>query len=179
MDGSGVGQENLFNVLKAYSLLVFHLRLIILIHHCLQLRYVSWILSRFTVFDCNSSAHSKFCLHYAMVPHRTFKMPDEEAFGELVRLMWTYDLRGHFLPEMPKLQLRLVCNFLSSFTSYCHSRSLLNAVPSMMLSLIRLSFDIDKVLFSLSDWWRRCYLSSTSTSFDKVSNRVCLLRSGS
>lgn len=35
-------------------------------------------------------------------------MPDEEAFCLLVRLMYTYDLRGHFLPEMPKLQLRLV-----------------------------------------------------------------------
>jgi hypothetical protein len=35
-------------------------------------------------------------------------MPDEEAFSLLVRLMHVYDLRGHFLPEMPKLQLRLV-----------------------------------------------------------------------
>ena len=35
-------------------------------------------------------------------------MPDEEAFCLLVRLMHSYDLRGHFLPEMPKLQLRLV-----------------------------------------------------------------------
>lgn len=37
-----------------------------------------------------------------------FQMPDEEAFCLLVRLMHSYDLRGHFLPEMPKLQLRLV-----------------------------------------------------------------------
>lgn len=35
-------------------------------------------------------------------------MPDEEAFCLLIRLMYSYDLRGHFLPEMPKLQLRLV-----------------------------------------------------------------------
>jgi hypothetical protein len=35
------------------------------------------------------------------------KMPDEEAFCLLVRLMHSYDLRGHFLPEMPKLQMRL------------------------------------------------------------------------
>jgi hypothetical protein len=35
-------------------------------------------------------------------------MPDEEAFCLLVRLMYSYDVRGHFLPEMPKLQLRLV-----------------------------------------------------------------------
>jgi len=34
-------------------------------------------------------------------------MPDEEAFSLLVRLMSVYDLQGHFLPEMPKLQLRL------------------------------------------------------------------------
>ncbi|ELU38214.1 GTPase-activating protein [Rhizoctonia solani AG-1 IA] len=49
-DGSGVGQENLFNVLKT---------------------------------------------------------PDEEAFCVLCRLMHSYDLRGHFLPDMPGLQLRL------------------------------------------------------------------------
>lgn len=35
------------------------------------------------------------------------QMPDEEAFCLLVRLMQSYDLRGHFLPEMPQLQLRL------------------------------------------------------------------------
>lgn len=35
-------------------------------------------------------------------------MPDEEAFCLLVRLMQSYDLRGHFLPEMPRLQLRMV-----------------------------------------------------------------------
>jgi len=34
-------------------------------------------------------------------------MPDEEAFSLLVRLMSVYDLQGHFLPDMPKLQLRL------------------------------------------------------------------------
>lgn len=51
-------------------------------------------------------------------------MPDEEAFSLLVRLMYSYDVRGHFvsrifnleachltsfqLPEMPKLLLRMV-----------------------------------------------------------------------
>ncbi|KAG8752810.1 GTPase-activating protein, partial [Ceratobasidium sp. 428] len=34
-------------------------------------------------------------------------MPDEEAFCVLCRLMHSYDLRGHFLPDMPGLQLRL------------------------------------------------------------------------
>jgi hypothetical protein len=43
-------------------------------------------------------------------------MPDEEAFSLLVRLMYSYDLRGHFLPEMPKLQLRLVRTVPSSLT---------------------------------------------------------------
>lgn len=43
------------------------------------------------------------------------QMPDEEAFSLLVRLMYSYDLRGHFLPEMPKLQLRLVCLVTLSF----------------------------------------------------------------
>ena len=42
-------------------------------------------------------------------------MPDEEAFSLLVRLMYSYDLRGHFLPEMPKLQLRLVREPLALF----------------------------------------------------------------
>ncbi|KAJ7703168.1 rab-GTPase-TBC domain-containing protein [Mycena rosella] len=75
-DGQGIGQENLFNVLKAYS-----------IHdpavgYCQGLPFVVAIL--------------------------LLNMPDEEAFSLLVRLMQVYDLRGHFLPEMPKLQLRLV-----------------------------------------------------------------------
>ena len=34
-------------------------------------------------------------------------MPDEEAFCVLVRLMQSYDLRSHFTPNMPGLQLRL------------------------------------------------------------------------
>ncbi|KAJ1828346.1 GTPase-activating protein [Coemansia sp. RSA 2599] len=34
-------------------------------------------------------------------------MPDEEAFCVLARLMYTYGLRGHFLPTMDDLQLRL------------------------------------------------------------------------
>jgi hypothetical protein len=43
-------------------------------------------------------------------------MPDEEAFSLLVRLMSVYDLQGHFLPEMPKLQLRLVSEINSLFS---------------------------------------------------------------
>ncbi|KAM6502265.1 Rab-GTPase-TBC domain containing protein [Amanita muscaria] len=74
-DGSGIGQENLFNVLKAYSLYDPQ------VGYCQGLPFVVAIL--------------------------LLNMPDEEAFSLLVRLMHVYDLRGHFLPEMPKLQLRL------------------------------------------------------------------------
>ncbi|KAK7057167.1 ABC1-domain-containing protein [Favolaschia claudopus] len=75
-DGQGIGQENLFNVLKAYSIYDEA------VGYCQGLPFVVAIL--------------------------LLNMPDEEAFSLLVRLMQVYDLRGHFLPEMPKLQLRLV-----------------------------------------------------------------------
>jgi len=70
-----VGQENLFNVLKAYSLYDTQ------VGYCQGLPFVVAIL--------------------------LLNMPDEEAFCLLVRLMHSYGLRGHFLPEMPGLQLRL------------------------------------------------------------------------
>ncbi|VDB87458.1 unnamed protein product [Peniophora sp. CBMAI 1063] len=72
---TGLGQENLFNVLKAYSLQDPA------VGYCQGLPFVAAVL--------------------------LLNMPDEEAFSLLVRLMHSYDLRGHFLPEMPKLQLRL------------------------------------------------------------------------
>lgn len=55
------------------------------------------------------------------------QMPDEEAFCLLVRLMHSYDLRGHFLPDMPKLQQRLVSGDIVQsitclFTFYYSSR---------------------------------------------------------
>ncbi|KAJ6499919.1 rab-GTPase-TBC domain-containing protein [Mycena vitilis] len=74
-DGQGIGQENLFNVLKAYSIYDEP------VGYCQGLPFVVAIL--------------------------LLNMPDEEAFSLLVRLMEVYDLRGHFLPEMPKLQMRL------------------------------------------------------------------------
>lgn len=74
-DGQGIGQENLFNVLKAYSLYDPQ------VGYCQGLPFVVAVL--------------------------LLNMPDEQAFCLLVRLMHSYDLRGHFLPEMPKLQLRL------------------------------------------------------------------------
>ncbi|KAF8507745.1 RabGAP/TBC [Gautieria morchelliformis] len=75
MDGQGIGQENLFNVLKAYSLYDPD------VGYCQGLPFIVAIL--------------------------LLNMPDEEAFCLLVRLMATYGLRSHFLPEMPGLQLRL------------------------------------------------------------------------
>ncbi|KIP08382.1 hypothetical protein PHLGIDRAFT_104314 [Phlebiopsis gigantea 11061_1 CR5-6] len=75
-DGHGIGQENLFNVLKAYSLYDPE------VGYCQGLPFVVAIL--------------------------LLNMPDEEAFCLLVRLMHSYDLRGHFLPEMPQLQKRMV-----------------------------------------------------------------------
>lgn len=44
------------------------------------------------------------------------QMPDEEAFSLLVRLMTVYDLQGHFLPEMPRLQMRLVSGIIHPIT---------------------------------------------------------------
>lgn len=58
-------------------------------------------------------------------------MPDEEAFSLLVRLMSVYDLQGHFLPEMPKLQLRLVSEIHSLFRCFL----LTVPVPSMVQQL--------------------------------------------
>ncbi|WFD29681.1 GTPase-activating protein [Malassezia sp. CBS 17886] len=74
-DAKGVGQENLFNVVKAYSL-----------------------------FDpeCGYCQGMQF-----IVGPLLLNMPDEEAFCTLVRLMQNYDLRGHYIPNMPSLQLRL------------------------------------------------------------------------
>ncbi|KAL5631239.1 hypothetical protein ACGC1H_006925 [Rhizoctonia solani] len=74
-DGSGLGQENLFNVLKAYSLYDPD------VGYCQGLAFI--------------------------VATLLLNMPDEEAFCVLCRLMHSYDLRGHFLPDMPGLQLRL------------------------------------------------------------------------
>ncbi|KAG8704652.1 GTPase-activating protein [Ceratobasidium sp. 394] len=74
-ESSGIGQENLFNVLKAYSLYDSE------VGYCQGLAFI--------------------------VAALLLNMPDEEAFCVLCRLMHSYDLRGHFLPDMPGLQLRL------------------------------------------------------------------------
>lgn len=74
-DGKGIGQENLYNVIKAYSLYDPE------VGYCQGMQFV--------------------------VGPLLLNMPDEEAFSTFVRLMKSYDLRGHFTPNMPALQLRL------------------------------------------------------------------------
>ncbi|GAA6028944.1 hypothetical protein JCM8097_001518 [Rhodosporidiobolus ruineniae] len=74
-EAGGVGQENLFNVVKAYSL------------YDDEVGYTQG-------------------LQFIVGP-LLLNMPDEEAFCVLVRLMKAYDLRSHYTPNMPGLQLRL------------------------------------------------------------------------
>ncbi|KAI1320208.1 GTPase-activating protein [Mortierella claussenii] len=71
----GLGQESLFNVVKAYSLYDTE------VGYCQGLSFV--------------------------VGPLLLNMPDEEAFCVLVRMMNSYDMRGHFTPDMNMLQLRL------------------------------------------------------------------------
>jgi len=63
-------------------------------------------------------------------------MPDEEAFCLLVRLMHSYDLRGHFLPEMPRLQLRLYQfeRLIEEYLPVFHVHFLRQGVKSTMFS---------------------------------------------
>ncbi|GAA5940724.1 uncharacterized protein JCM15063_006342 [Sporobolomyces koalae] len=74
-DEAGVGQENLFNVVKAYSM------------YDEEVGYTQG-------------------LQFIVGP-LLLNMPDEETFCVLVRLMKSYDLRSHYTPNMPGLQLRL------------------------------------------------------------------------
>lgn len=55
------------------------------------------------------------------------QMPDDEAFSVLVRLMQSYDLRSHYTPNMPGLQLRL----------FQFDRLLEELVPAVFLHLLR------------------------------------------
>ncbi|KAG0078310.1 GTPase-activating protein [Linnemannia elongata] len=71
----GLGQESLFNVVKAYSLYDAE------VGYCQGLSFV--------------------------VGPLLLNMPDEEAFCVLVKMMSSYDMRGHFTPDMNTLQLRL------------------------------------------------------------------------
>ncbi|KDN52516.1 RabGAP/TBC [Tilletiaria anomala UBC 951] len=95
-EGAGTGQENLFNVVKAYSL------------------YDE---------ECGYCQGMQF-----VVGPLLLNMPDEEAFSTLVRLMKAYDLRGHFIPNMPSLQLRL----------YQFNRLLEDTLPLLHMHLVRI-----------------------------------------
>ncbi|GAA5954989.1 hypothetical protein JCM8115_005588 [Rhodotorula mucilaginosa] len=94
-DAEGVGQENLFNVVKAYS-----------------------------IYD-DEVGYTQG-LQFIVGP-LLLNMPDEEAFCVLVRLMESYDLRSHYTPNMPGLQLRL----------FQFDRLVEELVPSVFLHLLR------------------------------------------
>ncbi|KAF9071745.1 rab-GTPase-TBC domain-containing protein [Rhodocollybia butyracea] len=128
-DGQGIGQENLYNVLKAYSIYDPQ------VGYCQGLPFVVAIL--------------------------LLNMPDEEAFSLLVRLMQVYDLRGHFLPEMPKLQLRLVRTFqfdrlIEELLPVLHVHFLRQGIKSSMfcsqwfLTLFSYRFPLD-IVFRIYD----------------------------
>ncbi|KAI5481236.1 Rab GTPase activator [Pseudohyphozyma bogoriensis] len=91
----GAGQQNLFNVVKAYSL------------YDEEVGYTQG-------------------LQFIVGP-LLLNMPDEEAFCVLVRLMKSYDLRSHYTPNMPGLQLRL----------FQFDRLLEELLPAVFMHLLR------------------------------------------
>jgi hypothetical protein len=102
-------------------------------------------------------------------------MPDEEAFSLLVRLMQMYDLRGHYMPEMPKLQMRLVC-FL--FNVVYHSADPF-PVPGKIFTIMVLFRSILFMSNSLIALLRSHFLFFIFISFARGSNPACFARSGS
>ncbi|KAJ3749834.1 rab-GTPase-TBC domain-containing protein [Lentinula raphanica] len=141
-DGQGIGQENLYNVLKAYSIYDPQ------VGYCQGLPFVVAILL------LNESG-----------------MPDEEAFSLLVRLMQVYDLRGHFLPEMPKLQLRLVSDIfdrlIEELLPVLHVHFLREGIKSSMfcsqwfLTMFSYRFPLD-IVFRIYD---NCLASGIEAMF--------------
>ncbi|KAJ1579384.1 hypothetical protein NDA11_005253 [Ustilago hordei] len=103
-DGKGIGQENLYNVIKAYSLYDPE------VGYCQGMQFV--------------------------VGPLLLNMPDEEAFSTFVRLMKSYDLRGHFTPNMPALQLRLFQfdRLLEDFLPLLHRHLVRQGVKSSMFA---------------------------------------------
>ncbi|KAH7916576.1 rab-GTPase-TBC domain-containing protein [Hygrophoropsis aurantiaca] len=136
-DGQGIGQENLFNVLKAYSLYDTQ------VGYCQGLPFVVAVL--------------------------LLNMPDEEVFSLLVRLMYSYDLRGHFLPEMPKLQLRLFQfdRLIEELLPVLHVHFLRQGIKSSMfcsqwfLTLFSYRFPLD-IVFRIYD---NCLASGIESIF--------------
>lgn len=83
---------------------------------------------------CSSSSdlYSSTCVASRLLPWilpnaSRAQMPDEEAFCVLVRLMKAYDLRSHYTPNMPGLQLRL----------FQFDRLVEELLPSVFLHLLR------------------------------------------
>ncbi|KAF9227336.1 RabGAP/TBC [Gyrodon lividus] len=140
-DGQGIGQENLFNVLKAYSLQVVFLAK-----------------ENFTYnFPFRYDPQVGYCQGLPfVVAVLLLNMPDEEAFSLLVRLMHTYDLRGHFLPEMPKLQLRLFDRLIEEVLPVLHLHFVRQGIKSSMfcsqwfLTLFSYRFPLD-IVFRIYD----------------------------
>ncbi|KAJ3859682.1 rab-GTPase-TBC domain-containing protein [Lentinula novae-zelandiae] len=134
-DGQGIGQENLYNVLKAYSIYDPQ------VGYCQGLPFVVAIL--------------------------LLNMPDEEAFSLLVRLMQVYDLRGHFLPEMPKLQLRLFDRLIEELLPVLHVHFLREGIKSSMfcsqwfLTMFSYRFPLD-IVFRIYD---NCLASGIEAMF--------------
>ncbi|KAI1785190.1 RabGAP/TBC [Ganoderma leucocontextum] len=134
-DGHGIGQENLFNVLKAYSLYDPQ------VGYCQGLPFIVAIL--------------------------LLNMPDEEAFCLLVRLMHSYDVRGHFLPEMPRLQLRLFERLLEEVLPVLHLHFVRQGVKASMycsqwfLTMFSYRFPMD-IVFRIYD---NCLASGIEAMF--------------
>ncbi|KAH8107865.1 RabGAP/TBC [Cristinia sonorae] len=134
-DGHGIGQENLFNVLKAYSLYDPQ------VGYCQGLPFIVAIL--------------------------LLNMPDEEAFCLLVRLMHSYDLRGHFLPEMPKLTLRLFDRLVEEILPVLNVHFIRQGIKSSMycsqwfLTMFSYRFPMD-IVFRIFD---NCLASGIEAMF--------------
>ncbi|KAI0298609.1 rab-GTPase-TBC domain-containing protein [Russula brevipes] len=112
-DGHGIGQENLFNVLKAYSIGV-----------CQGLPFVVAVL--------------------------LLNMPDEEAFCLLVRLMYTYDLRGHSFPRCPSYNCAfdLFSLIEGPFTQF--DRLIEELLPVLHVHFLRQGFPLE-IVFRIFD----------------------------
>lgn len=109
--GTAGGQESLFNVAKAYSMLVGS-----------SLPHFTELILRSYDQDVGYTQGLAF-----IVAALLLNMPEEEAFCVLIRLMYSYDLRSHFLPDMPGLQLRM----------YQFDRLLEELLPALHLHLVR------------------------------------------
>ncbi|SPO39895.1 related to GYP5 - GTPase-activating protein (GAP) [Pseudozyma flocculosa] len=88
-DGKGIGQENLFNVVKAYSLYDPE------VGYCQGMQCFASDRFRWRKRLCAEPDARRVPLP---LHPQSLQMPDEEAFSTLVRLMKSYDLRGHFTP---------------------------------------------------------------------------------